>query len=72
MKLITISSLAVIGFALASCNTARSVGDAAGGAVKATGSAVGSVAEGTVDTTKKVGGAIKEDASAAGRVVTGN
>jgi hypothetical protein len=72
MKVITISLLAVAGFALSSCSTARSVGNAAGGAVKATGNAVGNVAEGTVNTTKNVGGAIKDDATAIGNAVTGN
>lgn len=71
MKLITFTALAITGFALASCNTARSVGNAAGGAVRATGNTVGNAAQGTVNAGKKVGGAVKDDVTAAGRAVSG-
>ncbi|MBK1835201.1 hypothetical protein [Roseibacillus ishigakijimensis] len=71
MKTLTISTLAILGFALASCNTARSVGNAAGGAVKATGETIGDAAEGTVDAGKKVGSAVGQDVKATGRAISG-
>lgn len=72
MKLITLSVTALIGLALTSCNTARSIGDAAGGAVKATGGAVGNVANGAVNSTQNFAGAVASDVANAGNIVTGN
>ena len=72
MKFITVSALAIAGLALASYNTASSIGNAAGGAVKATGNAVSNVAESTVNTTQNVGGNLANDVKSAARIVTGN
>ncbi len=72
MKIITSIAFVIAGCALCSCGTARSIGDAAGSAVRATGNAVGNAATGAIDTASNVGGAVSNDLSSAGRVVTGN
>ena len=71
MKIVTITALAIAGFALASCNTARSIGDTAGGAVRGAGNTVGGAAQGTVDGVRNVGTGVGSDLKSAGRAVTG-
>lgn len=72
MKLCLISTTALLGFALTSCNTVSSLGDTASGAVQATGGAVSNVANGAVNSTQNVAGAVASDVTNAGNIITGN
>ena len=72
MKLITYTAISITGLALASCNTASSLGNAAGGALQSTGNAVGSATQNTVQAGKNVTSAVGNDVANAGRVITGN
>lgn len=67
MKAILTTTLIAASFALTSCNTARTLGSATGEAVKATGNAAATVAEGTMNTGRKVGDAVREDSYQARR-----
>ena len=71
MKIITIFAVAIAGFALASCNTARSIGETAGGAARGAGNVVGGAAQGTVNGVRNVGSGVGNDLKSAGRAVTG-
>jgi len=68
MKIVTTLSLAVIGLALASCNTVSSVTDSATGAVKSTADVAGGAVTGTAGAATAAGSAVVQDVKS----VTGN